>query len=66
MPLITLVVTLIVIGVLLWAVNTYVPMDGSIKNILNIVVIICVIVWLLQVFGVLGSPLLNVPVPRVR
>ena len=55
MTLLTLVVTLVIIGILLWALNTYLPMDGRIKQILNIVVIICVIVWLLQVFGLLGS-----------
>jgi hypothetical protein len=52
MPLISLVVTLIVVGVLLWLVNTYVPMDAKIKNILNIAVVICVVVWLLHAFGV--------------
>jgi hypothetical protein len=55
MPLINLVVILVVVGVLLWLVNTYIPMDAKIKNILNIVVVIAVVVWLLQVFGVLGS-----------
>lgn len=55
MPLINVVITLIVIGVLLWLVNTYIPMDGKIKNILNIVVVIAVILWLLQAFGLLGS-----------
>ncbi len=55
MPLIALVVTLIVVGVLLWLVNTYIPMDRKIKNILNIVVVIAVIVWLLNVFGLLSS-----------
>ena len=55
MPLINLVITLIVVGVLLWLVNKYIPMDAKIKNILNIVVIIVVVIWLLQVFGVLGS-----------
>jgi cation transporter-like permease len=55
MPLINLIVVLIVVGVLLWLVNTYIPMDGKIKNILNIVVVVVVVVWLLQVFGVLGS-----------
>jgi 1-acyl-sn-glycerol-3-phosphate acyltransferase len=53
MSLISLVITLIVIGVLLWLVNTYIPMDGKIKKILNIVVVICVFVWLLVAFGVL-------------
>ena len=55
MPLINLVVVLIVVGVLLWLVNTYIPMDRKIKNILNIVVVIVVVIWLLQVFGILGS-----------
>jgi hypothetical protein len=52
-PLINLVITLIVVGVLLWLVNTYIPMDAKIKNILNIVVIIAVVIWLLRVFGLL-------------
>ena len=54
MPLITVVLTLIVVGVLLWLVNTYIPMAGSIKTILNAVVVIAVILWLLYGFGVLG------------
>jgi hypothetical protein len=55
MPLINLVVTLIVVGVLLWAVNTYIPMDHRIKQILNIVIVIAVVLWLLQAFGVLSG-----------
>jgi hypothetical protein len=55
MPLINLVVTLIVVGVLLWAVNAYIPMDPKIKTILNVVVVIAVVLWLLQAFGVLSS-----------
>jgi sensor domain CHASE-containing protein len=55
MPLINLVVVLIVVGVLLWLVNSYIPMDSKIKQILNIVVVIVVVIWLLQVFGVIGS-----------
>lgn len=55
MPIINIVIALIVVGFLLWLINTYMPMDGKIKNILNIVVVIAVILWLLQVFGVLGS-----------
>lgn len=65
MSLISLVITLVVIGVLLWLVNTYIPMDGKIKKILNIVVVICVVVWLLYAFGILdrgGS----ISVPRVQ
>jgi hypothetical protein len=55
MPLITLVIVLIVVGVLLWLVNTYIPMDSKIKNILNAVVVIAVVLWLLNVFGLLDS-----------
>jgi hypothetical protein len=55
MPLINLFLVLIVVGVLLWAVNTYIPMDRKIKNILNVVVVIVVILWLLKVFGLLAS-----------
>lgn len=55
MPLINVVVALIVVGVLLWLINNYLPMDGKIKNILNGVVIIVVVLWLLQVFGVIGA-----------
>ncbi len=55
MPLVQLVMTLIVIGVLLWLVNTYIPMDSKIKNIMNGVVVIAVVLWLLQIFGVLAG-----------
>ena len=55
MPLINLVVVLIVVGVLLWLINAYIPMDRKIKNILNIVVVIAVVIWLLQAFGFLES-----------
>lgn len=55
MPLITVVIALIVVGVLLWLINTYLPMDGKIKSILNAVVVIVVVLWLLQAFGVMGS-----------
>lgn len=55
MSLVTLVITLIVVGVLLWLVNTYIPMDGKIKKILNIVVVVVVVLWLLNVFGVFNG-----------
>jgi len=55
MPLIQLVIVLVVVGVVLWLINTYIPMQATIKKILNVVVIIVVIFWLLSVFGVLGS-----------
>jgi hypothetical protein len=55
MSLLSLIVTLVVVGVLLWLVNNYIPMDSKIKNILNVVVVILVVLWLLQAFGLLGS-----------
>ncbi len=55
MSLLSLIVVLIVVGVLLWLVNTMIPMDGNIKNIINIVVVIAVVLWLLQAFGLLGD-----------
>jgi low temperature requirement protein LtrA len=55
MDLITLIVTLIVVGVLLWLVNTYIPMDRKIKQILNAVVVVAVVVWLLNVLGLMDS-----------
>jgi hypothetical protein len=55
MPLINLVGILIVIGVLLWLVNRFIPMAGSIKSILNAVVVIVVVFWLLNVFGLIHS-----------
>lgn len=54
MTLISLVVTLVVVGVILWLINNYIPMDGNIKKILNVVVILVVILWLLTAFGLLG------------
>jgi hypothetical protein len=65
MSLISLVVTLIIVGVLLWLVNTYIPMDGKIKKILNIVVVICVVLWLLSVFGIL-NPSGDIRTPRLQ
>jgi hypothetical protein len=55
MSLVSLAIVLIIVGVLLWLVNNYIPMDAKIKKILNVVVVIVVIVWLLQAFGVLGN-----------
>ncbi len=65
MSLISLVLTLIVIGVLLWLINNYIPMDGKIKKILNAVVVICVVVWLLFAFGVINHTG-DIRVPQVN
>ena len=53
MPVLTILIVLIVAGIILWLVNTYIPMDKQIKKILNIVVVLAVIIWLLRIFGVL-------------
>ncbi len=55
MPILTIFIVIIVVGVLLWLVNTYIPMDRKIKNILNAVVVIILVIWLLKAFGVLDS-----------
>jgi hypothetical protein len=55
MPLIQILLALIVVGVLLWLVNSFIPMQGSIKSILNAVVVIGVVLWLLDVFGIFHS-----------
>ncbi len=51
MPLVTVVITLGVIGLLLWLVNRFIPMQSQIKSILNGVVVIAVVLWLMQLFG---------------
>jgi len=53
--LIHVLIVLVVVGVILWLVNTYIPMDAKIKKILNIVVVVVVVLWLLSAFGILGS-----------
>jgi len=55
MPLVQVVVALVVVGVLLWAINNFIPMDGKIKQILNIVVVVMVVLWLLRVFGIFNG-----------
>jgi hypothetical protein len=65
MPLINVVLTLIVVGVLLWLINTYIPMQGTIKSILNIVVVIAVVLWLLYGFGIITHSG-NVVIPVVK
>ncbi len=60
MPLMQVVITLIVVGVLLWLVNRFIPMQSTIKSVLNGVVVIAVVVWLVNIFGLLG------PLWRVR
>ncbi len=61
MPIVTVIVVLIVVGLVLWLINNYIPMDSKIKTILNVVVVIVVIIWLLKAFGLL-SQLTNIKV----
>ena len=63
MPLVSLVITLVVVGFVLWAINRFIPMASSIKSILNIVVVVAVCVWVLQATGVWG-PISRVRLPR--
>jgi hypothetical protein len=61
MDLVTVIIVLVVVGVILWLINTYIPMQSTIKSILNAVVVIVVVLWLLQAFGLLsGLPSLRV------
>lgn len=65
MSLLTVVLTLIVVGVLLWLINSFIPMQGTIKTILNLVVVIAVILWLLHGFGIInGSGDIHLPVVK--
>lgn len=57
MSLITVLLVLIAVGVILWLVNTYIPMDANIKKIINIIAIILVVIWLLEALGII--PLLS-------
>jgi hypothetical protein len=58
---ISLIVTLVLLGVLLWAIETYVPMAPPIKMLIRVVVVIIVVLWLLKIFGVM-----DMPIPTVR
>ena len=55
MPIIEIFITLIIVGIILWAINTYIPMAAPIKKILNVAIIIVICLWLLQSFGLIGS-----------
>lgn len=55
MNILTILIVLIVVGVLLWLANTYIPMDKKIKTIMNVVVVVFLIIWLLDAFGILDS-----------
>jgi hypothetical protein len=55
MPLLQILLVLVAIGVLLWLVNSFIPMQGTIKSLLNAVVVICTVLWLLDIFGLFHS-----------
>lgn len=55
MPILTIIIVIMVVGVILWLINSYIPMQRTIKSILNAVVVIVLVIWLLKVFGVLDS-----------
>ena len=63
MPLIYIVLVLMLVGVGLWLINTYIPMAGSIKAIINAVVVVVVCIWVLQAFGI-WTDVLNYRVTR--
>jgi hypothetical protein len=65
MTLVGIVVVLVVVGLILWLINTYIPMAGAIKSLLNIVVFVVVLIWLLQVFGLIGS-INGVHIPNLK
>jgi hypothetical protein len=64
MTLVNIVAVLVVAGLLMWLINTYIPMAASIKSLLNIVVFVVVLVWILQVFGVVG-PIAGLHIPKI-
>lgn len=55
MPLVNVVVAIVLVGLLLWLINRFIPMQGTIKGILNGVVVIALVIWLLKVFGLLNA-----------
>jgi hypothetical protein len=64
MTLLGLIIALVIIGVILWLINSLIPMDPKVKTILNVVVIIVLLLWLLSVFGIVGP--LDVPIGHIR
>jgi hypothetical protein len=65
MPLLNVVLVLVVVGVVLWLINTFIPMQGMIKAILNLVVVIAVVLWLLYGFGIINHSG-NIHLPTVK
>ena len=65
MTLVGIVVVLVVVGLVMWLINTYIPMAGAIKSLLNVVVFVVLLIWLLQVFGLIG-PINGVRIPALK
>ncbi|MFZ0676776.1 Thivi_2564 family membrane protein [Candidatus Binatus sp.] len=65
MTLVNIVVILVVIGLVMWLINTYIPMAGAIKSLLNIVVFVVVLIWVLQTFGLIGA-ILGLKIPPLK
>jgi hypothetical protein len=65
MTLVDIVIVLVVVGLILWLINTYIPMAGGIKSLLNVVVFVVVLVWVLQIFGIIG-PISGVRIPHLK
>lgn len=61
---ISLIFVIVLVGVALWAINSFIPMDGKIKRILNIVVVVVLVLWLLYIFGILPAD--DITVPKIR
>ena len=55
MPILTIIITFVIVGLLMWLVNTYIPMEAGIKKLLNIAIIICLVLWLLNIFGIFSN-----------
>jgi hypothetical protein len=54
MSILSIIIVIVVVGVLLWALNSFIPMDPKVRSILNVVVVVLLIIWLLQAFGLLN------------
>jgi hypothetical protein len=61
MTLIDIVLALVIIGLIMWLINTYIPMAGGIKSLLNVVVFVVVLIWVLQIFGLVGAIPFRIP-----
>jgi hypothetical protein len=62
MTLVNLIIILVVIGLVMWLINTYIPMAAGIKSLINIVVFVVVLIWVLRIFGLVTSiPGVHIP-----